>query len=172
MANTFSLIASSMVGSGGTNYIEFTSIPQTFTDLQIVYSIRESQAGVSLDLNFYFNNSTSGYSERMAYGTGSSAAAANTSGGLINWPAGTGSSATASTFASGQLYISRYTGSNFKSVWSDSVSENNGAAANQILHAALWSNTAPITSIQIKPQSNSGTLVQHSIASLYGIKNS
>lgn len=172
MANTFALIASSTVGSAGVTSIEFASIPQTFTDLQLVYSIRESQANESLDLNFYFNNSTSGYSERMAYGTGSGAAAANTSGGLINWPAGTGSSATAKTFASGQLYLSRYTGSNYKSVYSDSVSETNNGGANQILHAALWSNTAAITSIQIKPQSNTGTLVEYSTAYLYGIKNS
>jgi hypothetical protein len=172
MANTFSLIASSTVGASGVALIEFTSIPQTFIDLQLVYSIRESQAAAVLDLNFYFNNSNSGYSERMAYGTGSGAAAANTSGGLINWPAGTGSSATAGTFASGQLYISRYTGSNYKSMYSDSVSETNSANSNQILHAALWSNTSPITSIQIKPQSNTGTLVEYSTAYLYGIKNS
>jgi hypothetical protein len=33
MANTFELIASSTVGSGGAANIDFTSIPATFTDL-------------------------------------------------------------------------------------------------------------------------------------------
>jgi len=171
MANTFELISAVTVGAGGTTSIEFTSIPSTFTDLQVVYSVRESQAGSMLDLNFYFNNSTSGYSERMIYGTGSAAASASTSGGLFNWGVGTGSSATSNTFASGQFYIPNYAGSNNKSMSGDYVGETNATAANAQLHAGLWSNSAAITSIQIKPQSSSGTLVQYSTAYLYGVKN-
>jgi hypothetical protein len=172
MANTMTLIASATAGAGGTSAFDFTSIPSTYTDLLVVYSVRESQAGSMLDLNFYFNNSTSGYSEKMVYGTGSVAATATTSSGLFNWGVGTGSSATANTFASGQFYIPNYAGSNNKSMSGDYVGETNATAANAQLHAGLWSNTAAITSIQIKPQSNSGTLVQYSTAYLYGIKNS
>jgi len=172
MANTYTLISSYTAGSGGTTAFDFTSIPSTYTDLLLVYSVRESQSAAMLDLNFYFNNSTSGYSERMLYGTGSAAASANTSGGLFNWGVGTGSSATANSFASGQLYISNYAGSSNKSLIGDYVGETNATAANAQLHAGLWSNSAAITSIQIKPQSSTGTLVQYSSAYLYGIKNS
>jgi hypothetical protein len=173
MPNTFTLISAVTVGAGGAATIEFTSIPSTYTDLQVVYSVRESQTAAMLDLNFYFNNSTSGYSEKMLYGSASAGSgSASTSGGLFNWGVGTGSNATANTFASGQFYIPNYAGSNNKSLGGDYVGETNATAANFNAHSGLWSNSAAITSIQIKPQSSSGTLVQYSTAYLYGIKNS
>jgi hypothetical protein len=45
MANTFELITSSTVGSGGAASITFTAIPQTYTDLKILYSTRNSGSG-------------------------------------------------------------------------------------------------------------------------------
>jgi hypothetical protein len=40
MANTYEAIATVEVGSGGAANIEFTSIPATYTDLAIAFSIR------------------------------------------------------------------------------------------------------------------------------------
>jgi hypothetical protein len=76
---------------------------------------------------------------------------------------------TSNTFANTSLYIPNYAGATNKSYSMDAVTENNATLAGQTIGAALWSNTAAITSIEIA--SNFGTnLSQYSSFALYGIK--
>lgn len=175
MPTTYIKIATVTVGSGGTSYIEFTSIPATYTDLLVKTSLRSNRAdGTVIDavgLRFNGNSSTS-YDMRRLTGTGAAASTGSGSGDtslfLDNPPS---SSATASTFGNSEYYIPNYAGSNNKSVSADAVSENNGTTAYARLTAGLWSNTSAITSIRLTP--DTGTLwVQYSTATLYGIKNS
>ena len=171
MANTFELIASSTVGAGGASSIDFTSIVGTYTDLAIKYSLRSSSTTDDyLGVKLSFNSSTTSFTIRQLYGTGSTAGSGNYS---TNNPSGymQAGLTTASTFASGDIYIPNYAGSTNKSFSTDSVAENNAATANFLsLLAGLWSNTAAITSISLTPAT--GNFVQYSTAVLYGIKNS
>jgi len=83
-----------------------------------------------------------------------------------------GANATANTFGNDELYIPNYTGSTYKSISSDTVSESNGSAPSDAiasLWAGLWNNTAAITSITLSPGAG-GTFVQYSTFHLYGIK--
>ena len=149
-------------------FIEFTSIPDTFTDLVVVCSLRNSSAG-NQNGTLTFNGSTSGYSERLLFGNGATTATDNASGSLINWADyHPGTNATANTFGNSRTYIPNYTGSNAKSVSSDAVSENNGTTAIQYLNAALWNNSAAITSLRFAP-SEGANFVAGSTISLYGI---
>ncbi|CAB4157866.1 hypothetical protein UFOVP688_53 [uncultured Caudovirales phage] len=170
MANTFVKIQTVTVGSGGAATIDFTSIPQTYTDLKIVVSARTNRASqVSDFLSITFNGSTTNRSGRELYGTGTSVGSGTVAilgGGLI-----VGSTATASVFGSTEIYIPNYTSANNKSLSVDSVSENNGSEAYQDLLANLWANTAAITSISIF-SNNSASFVQYTTATLYGIKSS
>jgi hypothetical protein len=50
------------------------------------------------------------------------------------------------------------------------VTEDNATLAWAYLSAALWSNSAAITSVKLIP--NAGTFVQYSTATLYGINKS
>ena len=171
MANTFIQIGSTVtVGSGGAANMEFTSIPATYTDLIVVASMRSDQAVVSPNVKLQFNGSTTGYSERLVYGNGSAAASANRASTEIIYMYGNGSSATASTFGSLNVYIPNYGSANNKSVSIDTVNENNATAATAGLDAGLWSNSAAITSIRLTP--DTGSFVQYSTASLYGISKS
>ena len=173
MPDTFIKIASVTVGSGGAATIDFTSIPSTYTDLCVKYSTRVTASATFSDLNIRFNGSTSGYSERMLAANGTAAFSAAASGSLINWGASDGSTATTSTFSNGEIYLPNYAGSTNKSMSQDVVTENNSAATNSItmqIHAGLWSNTAAITQVTLIP--SSGTLVQYSTATLYGISKS
>jgi hypothetical protein len=167
MANTYTLIASSTVGSGGAANIEFTSIPATYTDLNCVFSIRGTQAQVYQQIQITFNGSSSGYSQRNIYGDGAVADSSALSGSFF-YSDGVGASATASTFGNGAIYIPNYAGSNNKSASLDAITENNATTAYTELYALLWSNTAAITSLKIA--AGSGTLSQYSTAYLYGIK--
>jgi len=168
MANTFTLIASSTVGSGGAATISFTSIPATYTDLKVVVSARTS---VTVGANGYyydvtFNGTSANRSGRYLEGTGSAA----NSGTFTLYGVSDASDQTASTFSNGEFYIPNYASANYKSTSSDSVQENNATASRAVLVAGLWSDVAAITSVTFTPAG--GSFVQYSTAYLYGIKNS
>lgn len=172
MANTFELIASSTVTGATAASIDFTSIPSTYTDLVVNFSTRDNGGGTFNNIQITFNGSTSGYSDRLLYGTGSSAlSAANTSGSSILLTYSTQAGATASTFSNGNLYIPNYKGSQNKSVSIDDVTENNATSAIAALTAGLWSNSAAINRVTLTPNGGQ-SFVQYSSAYLYGIKNS
>ena len=170
MANTYTLIASSTVGSGGAASIEFTSIPATYTDLVVLASLRSTRGGGNVaDIRAEFNGSTTGYTAIRLFGDGSSASSGTSLASL-----GNAADQTANTFSSHYFYIPNYTSSNNKSFSLDSAQENNATGAYVTMSAYLWSNTAAITSILIRDFSdgNTNNLVQYSTAYLYGIKNS
>lgn len=167
MANTFTLISTITVGSGGASSIDFTSIPSTFTDLCLKVSGRMDNAAYSNDIFFKFNSSTSTFTARYLQGTGSSSPI---SGSYAQFAGESNSaSSTSSTFSNFEIYLPNYAGSNYKSYSVDSVTELNSATNNQLfLIAGLWSTTSAITSITLY-SATSANFVQYSTASLYGI---
>lgn len=175
MPNTFELIASSTVGSGGAANIDFTSIAGTYTDLCLKLSLRTDRASVIDQLKITFNNSGTGYTGIILYnGNSSVGSETNTAAtGGSTYLIGNyidGASATSSTFGNGEIYIPNYAGSSNKSVSLDMVQENNAAGGYSSLTAGLWSNTAAITSVKLQ-SANSANFVQYSTAYLYGVKN-
>jgi hypothetical protein len=168
MPNTFTLIASSTVGSGGASSINFSSIPQTYTDLQVVFSLRGTTSQIYILTDIYFNGSTSGFSSIGMEGNGGSAVSYTNASIYTN--AGNGATATSNTFSSHSVYIPNYTVAENKSVSVDGVLETNASTAYVSMQAGIWSNTSAITSIQIIPRADS--YVQHSTAYLYGIVKS
>lgn len=170
MANTFYKIASVTVGSGGSATIEFTSIPDTYTDLLILSSTRDgTNADNNTEFKVKFNNSSTSYSNKYIQGSGSSASSGTYGTTFLYTGESDSSTATANTFGSSSIYIPNYAGSAYKSVSSDLTSEENTTVSYATLTAGLWSNTAAITSIQI---TCNGSWAQYSTATLYGIKNS
>lgn len=168
---TFIKIASVTVGSGGASSIDFTSIPQTYTDLCLKVSIRTNRGFLSDALAVKLNNSTSSYSSRdLTYDNGSVATYTDLFGAGYNLNT-QGNGGTSSTFSNQEIYIPNYTGSNYKNFSSQSMVENNGSDARVEMMANVWSNTSAVTSI-ILASYTSNTILQHSTATLYGIKNS
>jgi hypothetical protein len=180
MANTYTLIASSTVGSGGAADIEFTSIPSTYTDLSLVLSTRSSRntaTGTSIYIAFNNNNSAI-YTYRNLYGQGTGAySETQASGTNLNTRGKAGFTSqdnnTASTFGSASIYIPNYAGSAYKSYSSDFAQENNSATDNLLgIVAGLFSDTTAISSIKITAyQGADFNLQQYSTAYLYGISN-
>ena len=167
MPNTFTLIASSTVGSGGAASIDFSSIPSTYTDLCLKLSTRHATGAPYLAVSF--NGSTSSFTYRYLEGNGASASSGN---GSANWSVALNpSSATASTFSNGEIYIPNYAGSNNKSFSADGVTENNGTTAYADMFASLWSNTVAINQITLSA-TGGGNFVEYSTAYLYGIVKS
>jgi hypothetical protein len=145
--------------------ITFSSIPQTFTDLLVVTSLRTSRSAVAEQVLISLNGSTSSFSVRALYGSGSSTASFSAGRDTLN---AVSANATANTFSNSSIYLPNYTSANNKSFSADDVTENNGTEAYQFIIAGLWSDTAAITSLALTPGAG-GSFVQYSSATLYGI---
>lgn len=169
MAYTYSKLASTTVGAGGTSAITFSNIPQNYTDLVIKVSSRTLDTVNDSDpLAIQFNGTTTSLSARALYGTGSAGASlTRASNSNVAWTDTTLN--TASTFGSAEWYIPNYAGSTNKSISVDSVQENNATAAIAAISAVLWSNTTAISQIKIL-SGNGYNLAQYSTATLYGIR--
>ena len=164
MANTYIQIGSTVtVGSGGAANIEFTSIPSTYTDLQLFVSSRNTGGGGALELTL---NSV-GASIRRLYGNGNGTVGSDTyapdGSGMTNT-----SGMTANSFSSNTFYIPNYTSTNQKSVSIDGVQESNQIDTYLMLFANLINTTSAVTTLRVTP--NGGTFAQYSTATLYGIK--
>jgi hypothetical protein len=157
------LVSTVTVGSGGASSIEFTGIPQTGTDLLLVFSGRSDNFG---GLGLQFNSDTGGnYANRSLLGTGSSVSSSTFGTNYIRDFVNE-SGFTANTFSSSAYYIPNYTSAVAKSVSVDGVQENNATQSRQIITAGRWTGTAAITSLKLA-EYNGSNLVQHSTASLY-----
>lgn len=174
MPNTMTLISAVTVGSGGTSTIDFSSIPQTYTDLVLKVSGRSSYSNpwVSIGLKFNGASASTDFSWKEFSTNGGTPATSSGTGDIYSGDF-IGSTATSNTFSNVEIYIPNYTTSKYKVVSTDGVTENNATNAVRMLGAGLWASTAAITSLSMRLYSGvSGTIVEHSTAYLYGIKNS
>jgi hypothetical protein len=168
MPNTFELIASSTVGSGGAASILFSSIPSTYTDIVVKLSVRSDRASVGPSIGVKINGSLLNLTSRILSGSGAAASSASYSDAYIG--DATGANATSSTFSNQEVYFPNYAGSTNKSYSADSAGENNATTAYLTLSAGLWSQTSAITSLEFYDR-GVGNFVQYSTAYLYGVKN-
>jgi hypothetical protein len=178
MANTYVAISNVTVGGSGTSSINFTSIPSTYTDLQILASIKSNRNDPNEIISVQFNTSGgTAYSLKYIIGNGGlveNATETGQSNFYFSGVASGGSSLVTSIFGNLSIYIPNYAGSTNKSISIQSVNERNASGnytAYDWLTVGLWANTSAITSISLSSYA-SNTLVQYSTATLYGIKNS
>lgn len=167
MAAARYFIASATVGSGGASSIDFSSIPSTYTNLCVKFSVRNSAGATWGTLTL--NGSSSNWSLKNLYGDGSSTGSqSQTVNTFTVMQTNTGD--TANTFTNSEFYIPNYAGSNYKSISYEQTRENNATAAYIYMHALLWSNTAAVNQLTLNAATNN--FAEYSTATLYGIKNS
>ena len=174
--NSYESIATVTVTSNVTN-VEFTSIPATYTHLQIRGIGKVSSTDGVANPALTFNSDTgSNYSASRLYGAGTAAAADSfASQTYIRCGFFTDSSSGKDNmFGAIVLDILDYANTNkYKTVRLLSGNDVNVASNNVSFIAftsGLWQNTAAITSIKISVASNN--FVQYSQFALYGIKGS
>jgi hypothetical protein len=171
MANTYNLISSITVGSGGAADIEFTNIPGTYTDLNLIFSTRDDSSQVSNNLLIKFNGLGDKIDERAVLGTGSSVLNLSNQDSVLLYSYGNGNTSTSNTFGNGSLYIYNYASSNSKSTSLDAITANNSAtSALTVINAGLFKSSSAITSITLIPY-NFANFLQYSSVDLYGISN-
>lgn len=176
-SGSYQSIATVTVGAGGQSTIEFTSIPSTFTHLQIRGILRNTAASASSsDLFMTFNGDTS--TNYRAYkqigGDGSSGFAAASDSA----PAATNSirnayflndGNTAGVYSAWTCDILDYRNTNkYKVTRCLNGQDLNGSGSIRFL-SGLWQSTSVITSIELKVEFGSN-FKQYTQFALYGIK--
>jgi hypothetical protein len=155
MPKTYEPISTQTLGTASAS-VTFTSIPQTYTDLILVF---DGTITTSASTTFQLNSDTgSNYSMTRIYGDGSSAVSTRNSNetiGLISI-ANTGQSNSIANFMN---YSNTTT---YKTV----ISRGGTAGGFTTLIASLWRSTAAITSISLITV----TYASGSTFTLYGVK--
>ena len=161
----FESIATVSVGAGGQTSAEFTSIPQTFTHLQIRALTGSSNAGTGMRIEFNSDTSTANYRNHYLYGTGSGVGAGTD--GNLNAIGVQGDGATVG-MAGHVIDILDYTNTN-KYTTVRSLSAYDANVSGLVWYqSTLWMNTAAITNIKINR--NASGFNQYSHFALYGIR--
>lgn len=178
---SYESISTVTVGSGGSSSIEFTSIPSTYTHLQIRGILQTNRSSYIVDLTkIQFNNDTAAnYSGHNLYGgyntTPNVNASANTSASYMAFQA-LNSGVGANIFTGVVMDILDYANTNkYKTVRNLQGFDVNGTVGTGSLGGTIalssgnWRSTNAITSVKISMID--GTLFnQYSSLALYGIK--
>jgi hypothetical protein len=157
------LIETKTLGTAAAS-IEFTSIPQTFTDLVILLSVRITNASVTAGHTMAINGSNVGFSYRSLSGNGSSATSYADNAKWLGET--TADDSTADTFGNVSIYIPNYSGATNKTWSIDTVGENNATATRLEILAGLRTNTEAITTLTFE---STPSYAVGSTFSLYGI---
>lgn len=165
MPKTYTPISTVTINNSSTTTLDFTSIPQTYTDLVLVCSYGLS-AG---DLYFRINNDGGTgnlYSDTELYGNGSNTSVSvmtNRTGFYLNDQGITRPGPATISTVNFQNYSNTTT---YKSIlW-----RANDAGVSTEARMGVWRNTAAITSINFIIINVAGTITPGSQFTLYGIK--
>ena len=173
---SFESIATVSVGGGGAASAEFTSIPATYSHLQLRIIARTNRPATENNdyLNVRFNSDTgNNYARHRLFandeGTVSAVGTASIAQFYLeNFTAG-GSAANA--FGAAVMDILDYKNVNkYKTARMIAGKDENATTTGQVIfHSGLWRSTSAITSITITPGIGT-TITQYSHFALYGIK--
>ena len=161
------------VGAGAGNSVTFNNIPQGYTDLMIVHSIRSATAGGITwdDLLFQINDDSSAkYSLTINYGIPPSGLVATRGSNGTNFQGGWVASSTAASniFSNATIYFPNYSGGNLKTGIVDTITTSTVSQNVLGFSNILYSSTDPIRKLRFFI-STGGNFVQNSTITLYGI---
>ena len=171
--SSYESIATTTVGSGGAATITFSSIPSTYTHLQLRATLRTSDSGSSAgDIVIQFNSDTgTNYSNHILYGNGSSAGAAGASSQSKNYTIFTSTAiAGASYFGAAIVDVLDYANTNkYKTIRSLSGADYNNTNGQVRFGSSVWLNTNVVSTITLTDYVGTN-FAQYSSFALYGIK--
>lgn len=172
-SGAYDSIATTTVGAGGTSSITFSSIPSTYTHLQIRGIARSTRASDRDDVVMRFNSdSGSSYAGHQIFSDGSTVSA-STLGGTppvtylypFYAPAAT---ATSSVFGVGVIDVLDYANTNKNKTLRVLNGIDVNGSGEMLFRSGLWLSTSAITSITLNCVN--GNFAQYSSFALYGIK--
>ena len=163
-------ISSALVGAGGASNFDFSTIPQTFTHLQLRLFTRNTGSEVSGEAYITLNGAGSGFNNHVLFGNGSSATSfGNTYSSVMFSSYGIGNSAASNVFGVTIIDILDYTNTNKNKVIRVSAGGDNNGSGFVTFGSGLWQSTDSVNRIIYR---NNFSMGQFSRADLYGISTS
>ena len=164
MAKTYNPIATTTLGSAASS-ITFSSIPNTYTDLRLVFVGTSASNGQVVTIQFNSDTATN-YSWIRFNGDGATASAISAQNVSSLQATYQGTSTTIPIMCTWDVFS--YTGSTYKTVLMSASEDKNGSGGTGV-KVGMWRSTSAINTILITINGaqnfNSGTT-----ATLYGIK--
>jgi hypothetical protein len=172
-APSYDSIATVTVGSGGSSSISFTSIPSTYTHLQIRGIGRLTNAVSSNDASLRFNtDSGSNYAHHHLYGNGASASTpgtgSTTSSILVSYGGFPGTNTTTTAFSGFVIDILDYASTSKNKTVRGLIGYDANGSGELSLFSGLWFNSTIAGIFQI--DFSGVTFAQYSQFALYGVK--
>lgn len=161
--SSYESIATVTVGAGGASDVTFSSIPSTYTHLQIRGISRQSSTN---NLRLEFNADSSAiYCTHLLDGNGTTVTSYPYTGQTSNFLANSASAA--NTFAGVVVDILDYANTNKNKTLRTLTGWDANGSGNIGFYSGLWPNTSAVTTIRLWAVA---TFQQYSTFALYGIK--
>lgn len=169
-SGAYDSIATTTVGSGGTTTITFSSIPQTYTHLQLRVLQRGTGSGSNYTNKLQFNGDTTSanYREHYLYGDGASAVAGSVQQWYIAQGAIPAAGNTSGIFGTAVVDILDYTNTSKNKVVRTLSGFDANGSGEIMFDSLLWINTGAINQITMEVYTTN--FAQYSQIALYGIK--
>jgi hypothetical protein len=172
---SYESIATTSVGGSGATTVTFSSIPATYTHLQLRWIGRQAQANTALGVYIRINGNTgSNYSRHWLRGSGVTASsAASNSTDRIDIGGTSGANSPSNIFGVGIIDILDYTNTNkYKTIRSFNGTNQNTTGDHNVFLASgvMFANLNAVTQIDVVADSSGAGFVQYSHFALYGIK--
>ena len=170
ITSSYESIATTTVGGGGSASITFSSIPATYTHLQLRILQRATGAGSNYTNKLQFNGDTTSanYREHYLYGDGASVVSGTTQQWYIAQGAIPGAGDASDIFGTAVVDILDYTNTNKNKVVRALSGFDANGSGEIMFDSLLWINTGAIN--QITMEAYTSDFAQYSQIALYGIK--
>ncbi len=163
-------IASQTLSSTATS-VTFSSIPQTFTHLQLRCFVRSDRVSTSDNIYFRFNSDAgNNYAFHYLEGNGASVSAGGAPSTSVMLGALTSSTATANTYGINVVDVLDYSSSNKNKTIRNLAGFDLNGSGTAFIWSGMWMNTAAITTFNVL--ANVGSFIAGSRFDLYGITSS
>jgi hypothetical protein len=170
-SGAYDSIASTTVGSGGTASVTFSSIPSTYTHLQVRILGKSGYTGGTgpdnFDIRFNSDSTQTNYYRHMLYGTGSAVNAGSGNDNVVIATIST-SGDNADTYGGVVIDVLDYANVNkYKTTRYLGGVDMNNTSGHISFGSVLWKNTSAISTLYVAP---GNAWAQDTHVALYGIK--
>lgn len=169
--NSFESISTVTLSAGNATDITFSSIPSTYTHLQLRMVLRTTELNTQQNFRMQINSDTgNNYTYHRLYSNGSTVTSdAGASQPYLLLDRTIADNATANMFGAAVLDILDYANTNKnKSIRSLGGADTSSTSGYIMFNSGMWMSTSAITSLKIYP--SSGNWKQYTQIALYGIK--
>lgn len=158
-------------GTGSAGTITFSSIPSTYTSLQVRWMARSANnGGANETLYLRMNSSSTGYAWHYLYGYGTSASAGGAATqAQIYVDEFPGSTVTANIMGAGIIDIHNYASTTQNKTIRTFAGDDRNGSGHAALYSGLWANTSAVTSLTLYTASGQAFSTSTTFA-LYGMK--